>query len=710
MFTSMSNIRIFPRLLILFAALVVISSVSMLFLGSFYIQAEQSHSQAVKTSFNAQQIATTEQINLQRMNALLQARFAQIFASNNGALQGDPSLAASGGLIESDIVAREIDFDQTIRTYDNTYSIASSAPMNTIRTILQNSDPNRHLIADQQIALGSVRHIQWNSYKQLQDAVLAQLRQTNPEYQPAYANLYQANLKFLDLQKSWQTVVDTATTVGQAVTDLGNSEIMPLQFATAIAVTLIIAVIFLTAIIVNATISQRLGQLAVLTRRIARGSTAERANVGGKDEIQLVASSMNFMLDNIVQLIREAESRHAVLQMQVEKLIAEVRGASDGDLRVQAEVGPDSLGILASFVNNMIRELGTLVITFKTLANEVERATLQTYDDMTQLVESADGQVQRIAMATADVEKMAHQSRHVAQRVQSLAQVGTEVYQTTQTGRSAVLRGIEGMERIHKNVYLTVSKVQGLEEHSQEINNIVRTISGIAHQTNRLALDASIQAALAGEAGKAFRAVAEDIRRAAEVAKTQTTSIERIVGKIGEDIQEVTASVRETEAETRLGTKSSREAGTAFDAIFAAVNRQAGEIEMINQAAMQQLAVSSGVVQTMQGVSATTFSSGQSIREEVARMERVAQLAERLLLSAEVFKLREDQDIFASQNADNYIAQGGVVQKNFPQHPGQSFTPVPVNGAYPAQRNSGGGHYFNPQTPIPRNRQWREGK
>lgn len=82
MFTSMSNIRIFPRLLILFATLVIISSVSMMFLGSFYIQAEQSHGKAVKTSFNAQQIATTEQINLQRMNALLQARFAQIFANN----------------------------------------------------------------------------------------------------------------------------------------------------------------------------------------------------------------------------------------------------------------------------------------------------------------------------------------------------------------------------------------------------------------------------------------------------------------------------------------------------------------------------------------------------------------------------------------------------------------------------------------------------
>lgn len=710
MFTSMSNIRIFPRLLILFATLVIISSVSMLFLGSFYIQAEQSHGQAVKTSFNAQQIATTEQINLQRMNALLQARFAQIFAGNNGVLQGDPSLSASGGLIESDIVAREIDFDRTIYAYDKTYAIASSIPMNTIRTILQNSENDRHLITDQQTSLNRVTHTQWNDYKQLQDQVLVQLRQTDPEYKSAYLNLYQANLKFLDLQKSWRTVVDTATTVGQAVTDLGNSEIMPLQFATAIAVALIIIVIVLTAIIVNATISHRLKQLAALTARIAQGGTEERASVGGKDEIQIVANSMNAMLDNIVRLIREAESRHTVLQMHVEKLIGEVRGASEGDLRVQAEVSPDSLGVLASFVNHMIRELGSLVITFKTLANEVERATLQTYDDMTQLVESADGQLQRIATATSDVEEMAHESRRVAQRVQSLARVGNEVYQTTQSGRGAVQRTIEGMGRISKNVHLTTSKVQGLEENSQEINNIVRVISGIAYQTNRQALDASIQAALAGESGRAFKAVADDIRRSAEIAKTQTNMIERIVRKIAEDIQAVIASVRETEAETRLGTKSSQEAGTAFEAIFAAVDRQAQEIEIINQAASQQLTVSRGVVQTMQSVSTATFQSGQSIREEVGRMERVAQLAERLLLSAEVFKLREDQDIFAPKTAGSQVAQREVVQMDFPQssYLGQPFAPVTVNEVYLSQVNPVDRQFFSPQTPAPESTRWRE--
>lgn len=629
------------------------------------MQAEQTHAQAVKASFDSQQIATTEQINLQRMNALLQARFAQIFASNTAILQGDPSLAASGALIENDIVARETDFNQTLQNYNVTYKIATSPDMGVVRNILTGDGANNYLIANQQTALENVSNTQWNAYKQLQDQVLAQLHNPNLEYQPAYATLYQANLKFQTLQQSWQTVVDTATTVGQAVTALNSSEIMPIQIATALAILLIIAVIAFTAALVNATISSPLRQLATLTTRVAQGDTSQRVHVEGRDEIQMVASSMNNMLNNIVQLIKEAEMRHTTLQMQVERLIGEVSGAGQGDLRVQATVSSDSLGVLASFFNYMVSELGVLVINFKTLANEVERATLQAYDDMAQLVDNADEQIEKITSATTSISEVAGASRVVAQRVQVLSQVGGRVYQTTQSGRNAVLRTVEGMGHINKDVQLSAAKVQQLAEHSQEISDIVKIISGIAHQTNRLALDASIQAALAGENGKAFRAVADDIRRSAEIAKTQTTKIERIVKQVLEDIDSVTLSMQDTQTEAATGAQLSREAGAAFEAIFSAIEYQSREIEMINQTAQQQLQASSSVAQVMRGVSSSTLQSSQSIREEAKRMERVAQLAEQLLVSAEVFKLRDDQDIFAQTNHEHVVEQQAFSQRSF---------------------------------------------
>src|SRR6266699_1748000 len=131
---------------------------------------------------------------------------------------------------------------------------------------------------------------------------------------------------------------------------------------------------------------------------------------------------------------------------------------------------------------------------------------------------------------------MADSSRQVADRARVLYNVAREARQTAQTGRDSVRQTVEGMGRINENVQETSNKVQTLGESSREINNIVEVISSIAHQTNRLALDAAIQAAMAGENGKGFGAVAADIRRLAERAKDEASSVARIVRSVREDI------------------------------------------------------------------------------------------------------------------------------------------------------------------------------
>src|SRR5438309_6864219 len=156
------------------------------------------------------------------------------------------------------------------------------------------------------------------------------------------------------------------------------------------------------------------------------------------------------------------------------------------------------------------------------------------------------------------------------------------------------------MGRINENVHETATKVHTLGERSRAIDEIVTAIGGIAHQTNRLALDAAIQAAMAGENGKGFGAVAADIRRLAERSKDQASSIGRIVRAVREDIGAVAVSMQDTERETSAGSALAQEAGTSLASIFGVVERQASEIEAINRMAAQQLQSSSSVVQIMQ--------------------------------------------------------------------------------------------------------------
>jgi methyl-accepting chemotaxis protein len=664
MIKYLSNIPIFRRLFFAFSVAAVIPVIVILLLSNFYLSSLNTRGQAVQTSFDAQSIAAEQQNNLESMNASLQARYYQVFASLSTVIT-DPSLSASAGLINGDILARQADFEQTLQSYLSNYELATSDNMSTIRTILLNDNPatGPTIISDQQAALNAVSGTDstnglWVQYRNLQDQTLNELQalENNPPantaqlknaYNVAYKNLWLANKQFIDLRNTWQIVVDTGVSTGKTVSTVGPSQTQPVIIATIIAIASSVMVVFTIGWIINLTITTPLRRLALLTRRIGRGDTTARAKIVGRDEINLVASSMNNMLDNIVRLIQDAQAQRDNLQTQVEKLVSEVSGVGEGDLRVQAEVTADTLGVLADSFNYMVEELGSLVVRVKMVAHEVESSTTLTYERMSQLVETADTQIKQITGAAVEVEKMADSSRQVAERAQILHGVAREARQTAETGRGAVQQTVEGMGRIHEYVQDTSSKVQTLGDRSREINNIVEVIANIAHQTNRLALDAAIQAAMAGENGKGFGAVAADIRRLAERAKDQASSIARIVRAVREDIGAVAVSMRDTERETSTGSELAQEAGTSLASIFGVVERQASEIEAINRMAAQQLQSSSSVVQIMQAVSDSTQQSSASTRDAAQNIERVARLAEQLLASVEAFKLRENLNYYA---------------------------------------------------------------
>jgi methyl-accepting chemotaxis protein len=653
MYRSITNMPIFRRLLIAFALAAVVPGIVIVLLGTYYVNQFTVRGQAVKTAFNAQNTAYEEQINLQRMNALLQARHAEIFAGLGGSVQ-DPSMNASGQLINDDILARETDFDQTLAKYQQDFELATSPNMGDIRTILLSDDPTSTIIGDQQAILNTVMQRQWPAYKKLQDEELALLgpKTGKPSYLVVYKKLFDANAQFTDLRNSWQRVVNIAENMGEVVTTVGPSQVNPVVFGDVIAFLVTTVVVLFIGYIISVTITRPLGQLTTLTKRIARGETGARARIRGRDEIHMVANSMNNMLDNIVRLIQETQAQRDSLQAQVEKLVSEVSGVGEGDLRIQAEVTVDTLGVLADSFNYMVEELSSLIVRVKMVAHEVENSTVTILDHMTQLVENGDIQLQQIANATAGVEHIAGSSRHVAERAQVLYKIARETRMNAQSGRASMNQSLQGIERIHENVQDTASKVQLLGDRSREIDEIVAAISNIAHQTNRLALDAAIQAAMAGENGKGFGAVAADIRRLAERAKEEASTVTRIVRSIREDIGAVAVAMQDTEHETSVGAKLTQEAGTTLGSIFAAIDHEAEEIENISLMTTQQLQSSGAIVQIMQGVSDTTEQSSTSTRDASQNMERLARLVEQLRASVEAFKLREDQNYYAPTQFD----------------------------------------------------------
>ena len=640
----LSNTPIFRRLFIAFAMAAIVPGIIIAVLGSTYINTLNARGQAEQTSNQAAKLATSQLTVLQQMNVDLTAFYYTVFA-NSQLGSHDPTIT---GMIQNqndEIVALEDTFSRSAVDYQQKYQITTSPEMAQIQSILLSNDSSNALARDQQQTLTNVLAKEWSQYLTAENKVILDSK-FNASHTVAHQDLLNADTQYKPLFTSWQHIVDLTQQAGDQVAMIGAAQTDPVMIATLIAILCTVMVVVTIGYLVNRTITTPLRQLANLTRRIAKGETAARALLIGRDEIYMVADSMNKMLDNIVRLISETQAQRDNLQGQVEKLVSEVSGVGEGDLSVQAEVTADALGVLADSFNYMVEELGSLVVRVKMVASEVESSTVAIFDRLTQLVETGDIQIGQIGGAGVEIERMAESSRQVANRTQVLFTLSRDTRQNAQGGREAVQQAVEGMGRIHTNVQETATKVQTLGERSREINNIVGAISDIAHQTNRLALDAAIQAAMAGENGKGFGAVAADIRRLAERAKDQANMITKIVRSVREDIGAAAVSMQDTERETSAGAKLTQEAGVALESIFTSVEQQAKEIENINQMAAQQLQSSSAVVQIMREITSTTQQSTMSTRSASQNMERLARLVEQLRASVEAFKLRENQGYY----------------------------------------------------------------
>ncbi|MBV9707132.1 MAG: HAMP domain-containing protein [Chloroflexi bacterium] len=645
MLTFISKIPIFRRLFLAFVLAVVIPGIVITILGVSFINTLTLRSQAVQNNIEAISAVTSDDAHLDAMHNSLTALLTTA-PTNTPALTNSKGFVATSPpfnkALYSYVRKLEGQFDTSSRLFQTKYQVATAKYMSNVQAILSADDPSGQIAKQQQDSVSMALTQFWPDYKQAMDVVLSEVKAAQTvsgEQQQTLSDRY------TPLRQAWTAVLSATERISSTIVQPGPSETNPIILDTVIALLTTIILVVTIGYLINLTITRPLRQLAMLTVRIARGETNARAQIVGRDEIYMVANSMNTMLDNIVRLIQQTQGQRDNLQSQVEKLVSEVSGAGDGDLRVQAEVTTDALGVLADSFNYMVEELSSLIVRVKIVAGEVGSTTTAILNCMTQLVESGDIQRDQISEAARELELTAESSRQVAERSQVLYEVAREMSLNAQDGRASVQQTIQGMGRISDNVQTTSAKVQTLGERSREINDIVDLIANIAHQTNRLALDAAIQAAMAGENGKGFGAVAADIRRLAERAKEQASTITRIVRSVREDIGAVAVAMQDTERETRIGTKLTQETGIVLESIFAVVEHQATEIEHINQMATQQLQSSSAVVHIVQTVSESTRQNVLSTRDASQNVERLARLVEQLRSSVEAFKLREGQNV-----------------------------------------------------------------
>jgi len=392
-------------------------------------------------------------------------------------------------------------------------------------------------------------------------------------------------------------------------------------------------------------ILDRVQGLVDVCRKYATGDHSVRAMVIGDDEFAMLSMSINTLFDSqgftsggtIVPA--NSSSDAAALQAQIEKLLQEVSAVGDGDLRVQAEVTPDTLGVLADSFNYMIEELAKVVGRVQATAMQVTNATRRILDRSDELAQASSTQVQQISQTTEAVEALAIFIQNVARNAQLSVEAAQDALHNADSGQQAVRQSIDGMVLIRENVQETSKKIKRLGERSNEIGEIVRIIEDIADQTNLLALNAAIQSAMAGEHGRGFAVVADEIRLLAERSTESTKRIATLVKSIQGDTFEAVVAMEDSTQEVVKGSQLADEAGRALNSIYSAVERQAQMIETIAHAANEQAQVSENVAVAMGQISEITRQSNVGTQEAAMSVSYLSELADQLRASVSTFRL-----------------------------------------------------------------------
>ncbi len=419
-------------------------------------------------------------------------------------------------------------------------------------------------------------------------------------------------------------------------------------------------------------IQDRLQALVDVCRKFTAGDRSVRAIVTGDDEFSMLSMAINTLLDSQgftsvgASALVSGSNDAAALQAQIEKLLQEVSAVGDGDLRVQAEVTPDTLGVLADSFNYMIEELAKVVGRVQATAMQVTNATRRILDRSDELAQASATQVEQIGHTTEAVEALAVFIQNVARNAQLSAEAAQEALRNANTGQQAVRQSIDGMLLIRENVQETSKKIKRLGERSNEIGEIVRIIEDIADQTNLLALNAAIQSAMAGEHGRGFAVVADEIRLLAERSTESTKRIATLVKSIQGDTFEAVVAMEDSTQEVVKGSQLADEAGRALNSIYTAVERQAQMIETIAQAANEQAQVSENAAVAMGQISEITRQTNIGTQEAAMSVSYLAELADQLRASVSTFRLpdraNEMIDVFPSMASVPALAGGNVDQ------------------------------------------------
>jgi twitching motility protein PilJ len=369
--------------------------------------------------------------------------------------------------------------------------------------------------------------------------------------------------------------------------------------------------------------------ISEFAERFSQGDMRARAAVETPDDFGLLAEQLNRAAENSSRAMYNQEAQEA-LQKSVTEFLTIVSQIARGDLTLRGHVTTDALGNVVDSVNYMLDNFCKVLERVRKAAIDVQSSANEILIASEEMSSGAVQQDQEITNTSSAVEQLTVSMKQVSNNAEASAEAARRALDAAEQGNRSVRDTLEGMQRIRSSVQATAKRIKALGDRSLEISEIVNVINDITEQTNLLALNAAIEAARAGEAGRGFAVVADEVRKLAEHSRSATKDIAALIKAIQAETNDAVVVMEEGTKEVEIGAKLADQAGRALDAISTVVRQSAELVQEISLASKQQVRGTEGVANAMQIISNITRQTSQGARQTSRTVEQLVHMSEQL--------------------------------------------------------------------------------
>jgi twitching motility protein PilJ len=394
-----------------------------------------------------------------------------------------------------------------------------------------------------------------------------------------------------------------------------------------------IAVLAIASLFVLFRLSNKVAEpVKALTRfaeQVGAGEFKARLPEGDPDDFGYIAVHLNQAAEKAAKAMQDEQAQRD-LQRSVTEFLTIVSQIARGDLTLRGSVTNDALGNVVDSVNYMLDNFTQLLRRVRDAANDVSTSANEILNASETMATGATQQDHEITNTSSAVEELTVSMKQVSNNAEASAEAARRALDAAEQGNRSVRDTLEGMQRIRSSVQATAKKIKSLGDRSLEISEIINVINDITEQTNLLALNAAIEAARAGEAGRGFAVVADEVRKLAEHSRTATKDIAALIKAIQAETNEAVVVMEEGTREVEVGARLADQAGKALEAISAVVRQSAELVQEISLASKQQVRGTEGVANAMQIISNITHQTSQGARQTAHSMEQMVKMSEQL--------------------------------------------------------------------------------